>query len=88
MRGDVVALLCPIGVGLTARTLLLLVVCFVPCDTRNTLDAVLGHQPAIDIVLHAGDVSYADCKQVGDTQPLQVCTTLQRHHSPVVRPKT
>lgn len=33
-------------------------------NTRNTLNAILGHQPAIDLVLHAGDLSYADCEQV------------------------
>lgn len=24
----------------------------------------MAHQPAVDLVLHAGDLSYADCKQV------------------------
>ncbi|CAM9841713.1 unnamed protein product [Scytosiphon promiscuus] len=32
-------------------------------DSRNTLDAILQHQPAIDVVLHAGDLSYADCEE-------------------------
>eukprot|EP00752_Nemacystus_decipiens_P008937 g7979.t1 len=32
-------------------------------DSRNTLDAIMEHQPAIDLVLHAGDLSYADCEQ-------------------------
>lgn len=37
---------------------------FPPFYNRNTLDAINGHQPAIDVVLHAGDLSYADCEQV------------------------
>ncbi|CBJ32080.1 acid phosphatase/ protein serine/threonine phosphatase [Ectocarpus siliculosus] len=32
-------------------------------DSRNTLDALGRHQPAIDVVLHAGDLAYAECIQ-------------------------
>lgn len=34
------------------------------CPPRSTLDSILEHQPAIDLVLHAGDLSYADCQEV------------------------
>lgn len=49
-----------LGINLCYTCLIL----FLFSCTRNTLDAMIAHQPAIDLVLHAGDLSYADCRQV------------------------